>query len=128
MGKYPDLTDAENIIMEILWRDGTTTSAQVRKEIEDILNWSRQTVNTYLNRLVEKELVGVEEVNRRIYNYYPTISKDEYAADRTGSVLHKYYDSLSHMIAGFVKNEDISNSELDKLEKLVQRLKEKGDI
>lgn len=126
MSKYPSLTDAESIIMEILWRDGATTSSEIRKEIKGVLNWSRQTVNTYLNRLVEKGLVGIEEINKRVYNYYPEVSREEYAADRTGSILDRYYDNLPHMIAGFVKNEEISDSELDELEELVQELRRKG--
>lgn len=126
MGKYPSLTEAESIIMEILWRDGPTTSSKIRKEIKDVLNWSRQTVNTYLNRLVEKGLVEIEQISSRAYHYYPSISRDEYAADRTGSILNKYYDGLPHMIAGLIKNEKISDGELDELERLVQELKERG--
>lgn len=128
MGKYPSLTDSESIIMEILWRDGATTSSKIQEKIKDILNWSRQTVNTYLNRLVEKGFVEIEEINKRTYNYYPIISRDEYAADRTGSILNKYYDdSLSHMVAGFIKNENISDKDLDELDRLITELKEKGE-
>ena len=126
MSKYPSMTDPESIIMEILWRDGAVTSSGIQKEIRDVLNWSRQTVNTYLNRLVEKNLVGINEINMRTYQYYPTVSRDEYAADRTGSVLTRYYGSLSHMVAGFVKNEKISEKDLDELDQLIQELKKKG--
>lgn len=124
--KYPNLTDADSIIMEILWRDGITTSSEIQEEIKDVLNWSRQTVNTYLNRLMDKGLVGVEEVNKRVYRYYPAISRDEYAADKADGIINKYYGNLSHMIAGFVKNEKISDDELDELEMLIQDLRSKG--
>ena len=114
------------MIMEILWRDGTISSSEIQKEIKNVLNWSRQTVNTYLNRLVEKGLVGIQEINKRAYNYYPTISRDEYAADRTSSILNKYYGSLSHMVAGFIKNEKVSDMELNELERLIQDIRMKG--
>jgi len=126
MGKYPNLTDSESIIMEILWRDGSVNSSEIQKEIKNVLNWSRQTVNTYLNRLIEKGLVGVEEINKRTYRYYPAVSRDEYAADRAGSILNKYYGSLSHMVAGFVKNGKVSDTDLDELEKLIRELRKKG--
>ena len=127
MSKYPDLTEADSIIMEILWRDGVSTSMKIQKEVKDILNWSRQTVNTYLNRLMEKGLVGVKEGNRRSYSYYPIVSREEYAADKANSVISKYYGNLPHMIARFVEAEKITDDDLDELERLIQDLKGKGD-
>jgi BlaI family penicillinase repressor len=125
MSKYPNLSEADSIIMEILWRDGECSSAAILKEIEDKLDWSRQTVRTYLIRLVEKGLVGTKEVNKRTYHYYPVVSRAEYAADKTGSLLNRYYGSLSHMVAGIIQKEDISDADLDELEKLIQRLRNK---
>jgi BlaI family penicillinase repressor len=126
MSKYPNLTEADSIIMEILWRDGAVTSSAIQNEVKNVLNWSRQTVNTYLNRLMEKGLVGVEEVNKRLYKYYPIVSREEYAADKTGGIINKYYGNLPHMIAGFVKNEKITDEDLDELERLLHELKGKG--
>jgi BlaI family penicillinase repressor len=111
--------------MEILWRSGESKSAAILKEIEDKLGWSRQTVRTYLIRLMEKGLVGAREINKRALEYYPLVSREEYAADKTGSLLNKYYGSLSHMVAGIIQNEDISDADLDELEKLIQHARKK---
>ena len=126
MSKYPNLSEADSIIMEILWRGGACSSAVILKEIEDKLSWSRQTVRTYLVRLVEKGLVGTKQINKRTYHYYPVVSRAEYAADKTGSILNKYYESLPHMVAGILQNEDVSDAELDELEQLVQQKRGRG--
>jgi len=126
MSKYPNLSEADSIIMDILWRKGECSNADILKEIEDKLAWSRQTVRTYLIRLVEKGLVGIREVNKRTYHYYPKVTKSEYAADKTGSILSKYYGSLSHMVAGILQQEDIPEEELDELEKLIRHARNKG--
>jgi BlaI family penicillinase repressor len=123
MSKYPNLTDADSIIMEILWRDGGCSSSELTRELESKLKWTRQTVRTYLARLIDKGLVAAREVSKRVYHYYPVVSREEYAADKSGSILHKYYGSLSHMVAGIVQNEKISDNELDELERLIQRLR-----
>ena len=34
MGKYPNLTDTESIIMEILWRDGSVNSSEIQKKLK----------------------------------------------------------------------------------------------
>lgn len=127
MSKYPDLSEADSIIMEILWRDTETSSSAILKEIEEPLHWSRQTVRTYLKRLMDKGLVGAKETKKRVYSYYPVVSKEDYAADKTGSFLNAYYDSLSHMVAGIVKNENITDSDLDELEALIKRLRNKEE-
>lgn len=125
MSKYPNLSEADSVIMEILWRSGKAKSAAILTEIEDKLGWSRQTVRTYLIRLMEKGLVGAREINKRALEYYPLVSREEYAADKTGSLLNKYYGSLSHMVAGIIQNEDISDADLDELEKLIQHARKK---
>ena len=125
MSEYPNLSEADSIIMEILWRDGECSSAAILKEIEDKLNWSRQTVRTYLVRLVEKGLVGTKKINKRTYHYYPVVSRAEYAADKTKGILNKYYGSLPHMIAGILQKEDIPEAELEELEKLLHRMRGK---
>ncbi|MDD2503310.1 MAG: BlaI/MecI/CopY family transcriptional regulator [Clostridia bacterium] len=126
MSKYPNLSNADSTIMEILWRDGGAASSEIQEEVKEVLNWSRQTVNTYLNRLMEKGLVGTEEINKRLYRYYPVVSRNEYAADKANGVINKYYGNLTHMVAGFVENDKITDSDLDELESLIQELKGKG--
>ncbi len=125
MSKYPNLSEADSIIMEILWREGECSSSEILKEIEDKLDWSRQTVRTYLFRLVEKGLVGTKEVNKRTYHYFPIVSRSEYAADKTGSILNKYYGSLSHMVAGIIQKEEITEDDLNELEQLIRRVRNK---
>jgi BlaI family penicillinase repressor len=125
MSKYPDLSQADEIIMEILWRNGKTNSSAIVDEVKDTLDWSRQTVRTYLVRLMDKGLVGAEEINGRAFRYYPIVSKEKYAADKTGSFFDKYYDSLSHMVAGIVETADISEKDLNELEALIKELKSK---
>jgi BlaI family penicillinase repressor len=126
MSRYPNLSEADSVIMEILWRDGECSSSGILKSIENKLDWSRQTVRTYLVRLVEKGLVGTRAVNRRTFLYYPVVSRAEYAADKTGSLLNKYYGSLPHMVAGLLKEENISDGDLDELERLIKRARNKG--
>jgi BlaI family transcriptional regulator, penicillinase repressor len=125
MSKYPNLTEADSVIMEILWRDGECSSSAIVREVERRLQWTRQTVRTYLARLTEKGLVGTRELNKRDYRYFPAVSREEYAADKTGSILNKYYGSLSHMVAGIVQNENIPDADLEELEKLIQKLRSK---
>lgn len=123
MSKYPNLTDADSVIMELLWRDGAAGSNAITEEIEDKLNWSRQTVRTYLTRLMEKGLIDARKINERVLRYYPIVSREEYAADKAKSLCNKYYGNISQMVAGIVDNENISESDLNELENLIKQMK-----
>lgn len=127
MSRFPDLTDADFKIMEILWRDGETSSAAILKEVEQPLGWTRQTVRTYLKRLMDKGLVGARETKKSVFGYYAAVSREDYAADKAGGLYSQYYGSLSHMVAGIVKNERISDTELAALEEMVKRLRSKEE-
>lgn len=126
MSRYPALTEADSAVMELLWGRGPMTSNALLQQLCGTVEWTRQTVRTYLARLMEKGLVGAREIKPRVYEYYPRISRDEYAADRTGSLLQRYYGSLTHLVAGFVRNEKVSERELEELEELVRHLRRKG--
>ncbi len=42
-----------------------------------------------------------------------------------GEYLDKYFGSLSHMMAGLIKREDISEEELDELEDVIRQYRNK---
>lgn len=125
MSNYPNLTEADHAVMEILWRDSEVASSDVVRELIDKFGWSRQTVRTYLKRLIDKGLVATKEKNRRDYIYYPIVSKEEYGVDTTSTYLNKYFRSLTHMVSGLIQKEDISKDELDSLEQLIKDYKNK---
>ena len=127
MSKYSELSEADSIIMEILWREGECGSSEILKEIESVLGWSRQTVRTYLVRLAEKGMVGTKVHSKRNFTYFPIVSKEEYAADKAGSLMNKYYGSVPHLLAGLLRDEELSEKELDELENMIRMAREKKE-
>ena len=123
MDNYPSLSDSDYAVMEILWREREAKSSDICKELEKSVGWSRQTVGTYLKRLVNKKLVGTKSANNRDFLYFPLVSKQEYGTQVTSSYLDKYFGSLSHMVAGIMRQEDISADEIDALEKVIEKYK-----
>jgi BlaI family penicillinase repressor len=126
MKKYPSLSEADSVIMEILWNKKETTSRDILNQTENSLGWSRQTVKTYLDRLQEKGLVKVRRLSPRVHFYSAAVSKEEYASEITSSYVRKYFGDLSHMMAGLIKREDISDEELDNLEQIIKEYRNKN--
>ena len=48
------ISEAESIIMEVLWRDGPSTADEVIEKTAEQNEWSSVTVRTLLNRLLKK--------------------------------------------------------------------------
>lgn len=127
MSDYPNLSKAERLVMNIVWEKGEVLSAEVLEELEGVKDWSRHTVKSYLKQLVSKGLVGIKEISARKYIYYVLISKEAFLADESIHYLKNHYKSLSHMVAGLMKREKVSNQEINELEQLIKEYKGKKD-
>jgi BlaI family penicillinase repressor len=125
MKNYPTLSKADSIIMDIIWKEKEVSSRDILNQVEETLGWSRQTVKTYLNRLQEKGMIGVNVLSPRVHIYYPLISREDYASEITSKYVKKYFGDLSHMMAGLIKREDISDEELDNLEQIIKEYRDK---
>lgn len=126
MAYFSNLSEADKIIMEIIWDKGEVDNSQIMASLDGFRDWSRHTVKTYLRRLSEKELVGIRQINPRKNVYYPLVSKADYMAEESSIYLKDHYKSLSHMVAGLLEREKISKEEISKLEKLIEDYKSKG--
>jgi len=120
MGNNINLSEADKIIMDIIWEKGKADNSAIMAALDGYRDWSRHTVKTYLRRLNEKGLVGVQQINPRKNIYYPLISKADYMAEESSVYLKDHYSSLSHMVAGLLEREKISDDEIDELEKLIE--------
>ena len=124
MNKYPSLSSNDKIIMDLVWKEGESSTVSILEKLEGTESWTRHTVKTYLLRLEEKGLLKKVQLSPRKMKFYPTISKDEYLAGDASQYLHNNFKGLTHMVASFVDNEMISDEEIDDLEEYIKNLKE----
>lgn len=105
-----NLTPAEQAIMDVLWKNNhwMTISELIKYFESQGKEWKRQTVNTFLARLIEKGLV-VKNGRKYIYAY----TKEEYDAQKASELLNTLYGgSLKKFVAALsgrqtLKSEDI---------------------
>ncbi|MDQ2085824.1 BlaI/MecI/CopY family transcriptional regulator [Herbivorax sp. ANBcel31] len=120
MAKLPQITDSEWIIMKVLWEKSPLVNKEIVKNVSKKSTWNKKTIETLLRRLVEKGAVGFNQVNGKIREYFPLIGKEECIKEESESFLKKVYDgSVSMLMAGFIKNKNVSKEELQKLKELI---------
>ena len=128
MEKVPKISEAEWEVMKLLWKTTPLTSEKIIDSLSGKMNWSTQTIKTFITRLVKKEVIGFEK-SGRIYNYYPLISENECIKSENDSFLQKVYDgALGILFTKFLEEENLSTDEIEELENLLKGKKEKSSF
>ncbi|APH16535.1 penicillinase repressor family protein [Clostridium sporogenes] len=124
MKDMPKISAAEWEVMKLLWKESPLTSEKIINSLTEKMDWSTQTVKTFITRLLKKEAIGFEKIGRA-YNYYPLISEDECIKSENQSFLQKVYDGAVGMLfTRFLEEETLSEEEIEELEQILKDKKE----
>lgn len=120
------ISEAEWEIMKIIWRKAPVTSDEIIEDLSSKKDWTSKTVKSFLNRLLNKQVIGYEKSGRN-YLYHPLLSEEECIDMESKSFLDRIYDGAVEMLfSHYLKNEKLSNQEIENLQKiLLERKKEK---
>lgn len=119
------IPQSELIVMKVIWNNEKSLSS---KEIINILKeqtgWKRTTTLTLLSKLVKKEFIKAEKI--KLYTYYtPIITKNEYLELETEYFFTNIHDrSLKSLITALHENAEISENDLEDLEKWIKEKKQ----
>lgn len=112
------LSEAELEVMNILWKNGALTSRKIYESLSNH-SWSIKTVRTMINRLVEKELIGVTVGEENLY--FPVLSEKEYLLYTKRRLADQLFDgSIFSLLMEFV-DEGITKEEAEKLRKELEK-------
>ncbi|RBL90891.1 BlaI/MecI/CopY family transcriptional regulator [Chitinophaga flava] len=114
------LTKAEEQIMQALWQTGP---AFVKDIIEALPEPKPHynTVSTLVKILIEKGFIDFKAYGKS-HQYFPLVTKEAYSHKTLNNLAKSYFGgSFSNMVSFFVKEKDLS---LTDLEQLVQKIKD----
>ncbi len=115
------LQQSEWYIMEKLWEKSPRTLVQLYHTLEETPGWSKSTVNTLLGRMVEKDIIYYEE-GAKARQYYPNVRREDAAMAETESLLQRVYQgSVSMMMSTLVKENALSDEEIDELYDILRK-------
>jgi BlaI family transcriptional regulator, penicillinase repressor len=117
------LSRRERQIMDILYRTGRATAADVRAGLQDAP--SDSAVRTLLRILEEKGHVRHELEGLR-FVYFPTVARDRAKRSALKHVLDTFFDgSASQVVAALVDlgPNDLGDEEIARLQRMVERAK-----
>lgn len=118
------ITDAEWLIMKVLWRNPSLTSSEIIEKLKPDTTWNSKTIHTLISRLVKKGIVEAKK-NGTFYLYSALISEEECRKVETKSFIEKMYDGSLHLLVmNFLKNEKLSEDEIKKLKDVLDKMDE----
>jgi predicted transcriptional regulator len=118
-----NLSKRERQILEILYRRGKATAAEVQEELADGSTYS--AVRGMLRVLNEKGLANFEAEGVR-YVFSPATPRDEAAKSALDGLLNTFFSgSVSQVVSTLLSEQErkISDEELERLAKLIERAK-----
>lgn len=123
MKNIPNITESELVVMKILWEKSPLLASEIIALLPEEINWSDQTVKTFLNRLLKKQAITHKKSGRN-YIYYPAVSRDEYIKAENKTFLHRVYDGAVGMLfSKFLEQEELTEKEIKHLEKILEQKK-----
>ena len=112
------LSQTEHEIMEFFW------DAQKEYDFKELMQhfneeggkeWKKQTLNTFLSRLLDKGLLERRMEGRKAYYRY-RLDQKQYEQEKAKEVLENGYDGkISHFIAALTGNDSISDADEQEL-------------
>ena len=118
-GEKVILTGREMDVMNVLWRLGSGTVAEVQKGLPDPLAYT--TVLTILRTLEKKSFVG-HETEGRAHRFLPLVEKDEARESALRRVTRKLFSGSPELVMAHLLSErGLAEDELRRLRDLVDR-------
>ncbi len=119
----PKIFESEYRFCLILWANEPVTAAALVKLCQEQLGWKRTTTYTVIKRLAERGVL--QNDNGTVTSL---VSKDEAQAYEIDELVEKKFEgSLPAFIAAFTKRQDLSQTELDEVQRMIDRIRKGGN-
>ncbi|MGY0693750.1 penicillinase repressor BlaI [Virgibacillus sp. FSP13] len=117
--KVPSISEAEWEVMNVLWEKAPQTANEVFLSLQEQTDWKQKTVRTLLDRLVQKNVIGVNK-NQKVYTFFPLFSQDECQRAETKSFVKRIYGgTLKSLLVQFIEEDSLSEQDIKELRSIL---------
>lgn len=118
----PKIPEGEYRFCLIMWEHEPVSSLALVKLCQEKLGWKRTTTYTVIKRLGER---GVLKLENGIVT--SLISKEEAEKAEIETLVEaRFGGSLPAFVAAFTKHQDLSDSDLDEVQRMIDRIRRGG--
>jgi predicted transcriptional regulator len=116
------ISEAESVVMEVLWRKQPRTADEVVAALAGHSDWQEPTIKTLLNRLLKKGAIKAERDGRR-YLYRPVLQHADYVHAASKGLLDRLFDGrVAPLVAHFSRANKLSKKDIAELKRLIEEI------
>ncbi|HEV7777351.1 MAG TPA: BlaI/MecI/CopY family transcriptional regulator [Luteibacter sp.] len=116
------ISEAEAVVMEVLWRAAPRTAEEIVAEVGPAQGWQEGTVKSLLNRLLTKGAIAAERDGRR-YLYSPLLARDSYVSQESKGLLDRLFGGrVAPLVAHFSEQRKLSKKDIAELKRLIAEM------
>ncbi len=120
------ISEAESIVMEVLWRTQPLAAEDVVAALAQSQQWQEPTIKTLLNRLLKKGAILAERDGRR-YLYTPMLRREDWVMGESQSLLARMFEGrVAPLVAHFSEQGGLSAKDIAELRKLLEEIEDGG--
>ena len=120
--RVPKIHEGEYRFCLIMWEHEPVSSLELVRLCQEKLGWKRTTTYTVIKRLGDR---GVLKLENGVVT--ALISKEEAeSAEIDTFVESKFGGSLPAFVAAFTKRKDVSEKDLDEMQRMIDRIRKGG--
>jgi BlaI family penicillinase repressor len=117
--ELPSISDAELVVMKVVWRKSPVTANQVVAALGRRTDWKPKTIQTLLARLAQKQALAFEKKGRE-YWFRPLIDARDFGHAASRSFLRRVFDGeIAPFLACFLEREKLTPQEIQELRRIL---------
>jgi len=121
MASVAAVSAAESRVLEVLWRDGPSTSDKVIAALAEE-GWQVSTIKTLLARLVRKRAIRARKEGRR-YLYSAVLTREQWITTESEGLLGRLFGGrVAPLVQHFSQHRRLSKSDIAELKRLIEEL------
>jgi predicted transcriptional regulator len=118
------ISEAESVVMEVLWRTSPLATEDVVSALHGKQEWQESTVKTLLNRLLKKGAISAERDGRR-YLYAPVMQREQWLSNESEGLLERLFGGrVAPLVAHFSKQKKLTKKDLAELKRVIEEIED----
>jgi BlaI family transcriptional regulator, penicillinase repressor len=121
MKRLPRISDAEWLVMQVLWSSPGLTADEVIDTLKGEVTWNAPTIRTLINRLLRKKALTFEKEGRK-YRYWAAVSQESCVRQERRSFVQRVYGgTVTPLLAAFIEDARLSPEEIKELKRMLDQ-------
>ncbi len=122
MSDIPPISEAESLVMEVLWRTSPIATEDVVAALSTRQEWQEPTIKTLLGRLLKKGAIRAERDGRR-YLYSPVLQREQWLSIESKGLLDRLFGGrVAPLVAHFSKQRKLTKKDVAELKRHIAEL------